>query len=340
MKMKRKWQYKALALGLAASMAMSMTACSSGKTDSANTSVVQQTTANQGENQKLLNETAQWMMEKVPEPAYGAVGGEWEILGLARSELEIPEEYFTTYAENVAAYTAENGGVLHEKKYTEYSRVILAWTALGRDATDVGGFNMLVPLADYEQTIFQGINGPAFALLALDSGNYEIPENTAGSTQATREMYVDYILSAELPEGGWSLNGGEAEIDITAMVLQALAKYQDRKDVAEATERGLTFLSKKQNSNGGYTSYDTESCESIAQVMVALGELGISIDDERFVKDGHTLKDRLLQFRTEDGAFCHILDDEEDLMATEQAFYALVSQDRQTQGKTSLYTMK
>ena len=38
-----------------------------------------------------------------------------------------------------------------------------------------------------------------FALLALDSGAYDIPENTAGTTQATRDGYVDYILNAELP---------------------------------------------------------------------------------------------------------------------------------------------
>ena len=94
------------------------------------------------------------------------------------------------YGERVAAYTAEQGGILHNRKYTEYSRVILAWTAIGRDASDVGGFNLLTPLADFEQTVFQGINGPIFALLALDSGNYEIPENIATSNQATRDMYV------------------------------------------------------------------------------------------------------------------------------------------------------
>lgn len=318
MRTKRKWLYTLLALVFV--LTATLTGCSSDQTD-------------------VLDETAQWMMEKVPEPTYGTVGGEWEILGLARSELDVPEEYFTTYAENVASYVAENAGILHEKKYTEYSRVILAWTAMGKDATDVGGFNLLEPLADYDKTTFQGINGPVFALLALDSGNYEIPEIVSDGTQATRDMYVDYILSAQLSDGGWSFGGSEAEVDITAMVLQALAKYQERSDVTQAIEDGLSILSEKQDSNGGYVSYDAESSESISQVMVALGELNIPIADERFVKDGHTLKDRLLQFQTEDGAFRHVMDEDEDLMATEQAFYALVSQMRQEQGKPSLYTM-
>ena len=136
------------------------------------------------------------------------------------------------------------------------------------------------------------------------------------------------------------MSGGDAEADITAMVLQALAKYQDREDVAEATERALEVLSEQQNEEGGYTAYDVESSETISQVIVALTELGISIDDERFVKNGRTLEDRLLDFRAEDGGFKHVLDGESDMIATEQAFYALVALDRAEQGMPSLYRLR
>ena len=289
-----------------------------------------------------ISATGKLLAESVTEPTYGSVGGEWLVMGLARSGLEISPEYFESYFQNLSAYTAQQGGVLHDRKYTEYSRVILAVTAIGRDPADVGGFNMLEPLADFEQTCFQGINGPVFALLALDSGDYEIPENTVGSTQATRELYVDYIINAQLPEGGWSLMGGEAEIDLTAMALQALAKYQDRKDVAEAVEKGIAILSDAQNEKGGYQFNQNEqaSCESVAQVIVALAELGISLDDSRFVKNGKTLLDGLMQFRQADGGFSHLVDGETDLLATEQAFYAMVAVDRVEKGEASLYRMK
>ena len=289
-----------------------------------------------------MQTTGEYLYGSVEEATFGSVGGEWLILGLARSGIDISEEYYETYFQNLSAYTAQQGGVLHTKKYTEYSRVILAVTAIGRDPADVGGFDMLVPLADFEQTVFQGINGPIFALLALDSGNYEIPENATDSTQATRDMYVDYIINAQLPEGGWSLVGGEAEIDVTAMALQALAKYQDRKDVAEAVEKGLTVLSERQNDQGGYqyNAAEQASCESVAQVIVALAELGIPLDDSRFVKNGNTLLDGLLQFRQEDGGFSHLIDGETDLLATEQAFYAMVAANRVAQGESSLYRMK
>ena len=247
---------------------------------------------------------------------------------------------FEAYFQKISAYTAQQVGVLHEKKYTEYSRVVLAVTALGYDPTDVGGFNMLQPLADFEQTVFQGVNGPAFALLALDSGNYEIPETITDSTQATRNLYVDYIINAQLPEGGWSMMGTEAEADVTAMLLQALAKYQDRKDVAEATEKALAVLSALQNENGGFGNGEMQSSETVSQVIVALTELDISLDDDRFVKNGKTLLDTLLEFQQEDGGFSHLIDGESDLLATEQAFYALVAADRMVKGESSLYRMK
>ena len=318
---------------------LSLTACGKKDNEAGQTVSPEQQQAVMAE---TVTKTGEFLHQSVAEPTYGSVGGEWLILGLARSDLEIPDEYYETYFQNLSAYTAQQGGVLHAKKYTEYSRVILAVTAIGRDPADVGGYNMLQPLADFEQTVFQGINGPIFALLALDSGNYEIPENVADSTQATRDMYVDYIINAQLPDGGWSLMGGEAEIDVTAMALQALAKYQDRKDVAEATQKGIEILSAQQNENGGYqyNANEQASSESISQVIVALSELGIPLDDSRFVKNGKTLLDALLQFRRTDSGFSHLIDGETDLLATEQAFYALVAASRVAQGESSLYNMK
>lgn len=327
---------KIVCILLAAAMLFILCGCSAEQTEQL--PAVTEVTVVTAEN--TLQKTAQWLRSEVPEAVFGSVGGEWLALGLARSELEGMEEYLLDYGERVAAYTAELGGVLHAKKYTEYSRVILAWTAIGRDATDVGGFNLLVPLADFEQTVFQGLNGPIYALIALDCGGYEIPENETFNTQATRDMYVDYIVNAEHPDGGWSLSNGPAEIDITAMALQALSKYQDRPDVQKAVERGLTYLSEKQNVNGGFADGNGETSEAISQTIVALTELGISLEDARFVKNGNTLKDALLRFQLSDGSFSHLMDSDTDLLATEQAFYALVAIDRMEQGMTSLYSMK
>lgn len=284
-----------------------------------------------------VSATANWLQETVSEPYYGSVGGEWLVFGLARSSEEVSEEYYLSYYDTLASIVKENEGILDEYKYTEYSRVIIALTAIGKDPTNVEGYNLLNPLADFENVIYQGMNGPIYALLALDSGNYEIPNVSNISVQATREMYVDYILNNEADNGGWGMTGGKADVDITAMALQALAKYQDRQDVADATERALDFLSDMQNENGGYISFGTENSETISQVIVALTELGIDIKDSRFVKKGNSLTDALLTFRTEEGAFLHTLESDANLMATEQAFYALVALDRAEKQESSLY---
>lgn len=285
----------------------------------------------------VLEMTADALIKITGEPIYGSVGGDWTAFGLARMDKEANAEWLETYYEKLEKYVADCGGVLDSRKYTEYSRTVIVLTAIGKDPTNVGGYNLLIPLADFEQTIFQGMNGPAYALLALDSGNYEIPENTVGTTQATRELYIDYILSKESPNGGWGLAGGEGEIDITAMVLQALAKYREREDVSAAIDRALVFLSEKQNDMGGYTAYEMDGSESVSQVIVALCELGIPINDERFVKNGRTLEDRLLDFMVEGEGFRHLLEEDPNVLATEQAFYALVAIDRAEKEMPSLY---
>ena len=286
-----------------------------------------------------LEQTAAYLREATPEPTFGSLIGDWTVLGLARSGVKVPANYYETYYKNVTAAVAEAGGRLSETKYTEYSRPVLALTAIGRDPRNVGGYDLLMPLADFDRATAQGVNGAIFALLALDSGKYEIPENPDAAVQATRQMYVDELLTRELPDGGWALTGGEPDVDITAMALQALAKYRDRQDVEDAVQRGLAALSALQEPNGAYLSWDEENSESVCQVIVALTELGISLDDERFVKNGQTLPQVLERFACEDGSYRHSLNGSSDEMATEQAFYALAAIHRAETGKTTLYDM-
>ena len=77
----------------------------------------------------------------------------------------------------------------------------------------------------------------------------------------------------------------------------------------------------------------------IAFTLVALTELGISPDDERFMKNGAAVEDVLLRFQLEDGSFAHTQDGGSDLTATTQALYALAAAQRQRDGKTTLYDM-
>ena len=300
--------------------------------------------ANKNDISSAVKESAEFMLGAVKTPQVGSIGGEWAVIGLARSGYSVPQEYWNDYYATVEEYVKSCDGVLHKKKYTEYSRVPVALTAIGADPTNVAGYNLLTPLGDFEKTIWQGINGPIWALIALDTGNYDIPINAEAKTQATRQLYIDEILSRQNNDGGWNLvsKGGDSisDPDITGMALQALAKYQQQSAVKAATDKALAWLSSAQDNRGGYSSWGTENSESVVQVMVALCELGIDINDSRFVKNGNSLLDNLMSFRNSNGSFRHTSDGRgSDQMAAEQGFYGIVAVMRAEQGKNSLYRM-
>ena len=272
---------------------------------------------------------------------------DWTALAMARTG--IADDY-AGYLARLQAYVerqyAENGG-LHAVKATEYHRIALTAAALGGDpaafgAKPDGTAIDLVAEGTYnwqgeEDLGGQGLNGWIFALLTMDAVGAEVPADARYS----RQDMLDAIVSAQLPDGGFSLGGGAMDVDITAMALQALAKYQDQKAVKTATDSALTWLSKNQDSKGGYASWGTTNVESVAQVIVALCELGMNLNDSRFVKNGHTLTENLLSFRQSNGGFYHVLDgsDGNNQMSAEQGFYALVAIDRAANGENSLYRM-
>ena len=273
-------------------------------------------------------------------PTVGSVGGDWIIIGLARSGRDVPDAYY----DNVVDYVKQNindAEQLHRSKSTDNSRVILALTAMGKDVTDVDGHDLLQGLTDMAYLTKQGINGPVWALIAFDSGKYEIPAAHEGAKQVTREELIAYILSAQLEDGGWALSGDVGDPDMTAMALQALAPYYDTDEaVAAVVDAALKALSDAQQEDGGFGSGGTANSESAAQVIVALAALDIDPNtDERFVKNGRSVIDALCGYYVDGGGFRHLSDGERDGMATEQGYYALAAYYRFLGGQTSLYDM-
>jgi hypothetical protein len=302
---------------------------------------------------KQMASTAAFMQNAVKDPAVSSIGGDWTVLALARSGLNVPQAYYNKYYANVEATLKEKSGKLHSVKYTEYDRVILALTAIGKSVDNVAGYDLLEPLADFDTLIKQGINGPIFALLALDSKDYEIPAAAGVKTQTTRELLVEFILNREVKGGGWALgaNPSAADPDITAMALQSLTPYYaSDESVKTAVERGIAWLSNAQREDGGFAIGDAANSESIAQVIVALTGLGINPhQDARFVKQGHSALQALLGYAAPNGGFYHIKQGgadnggaapgEVDLMASDQALYALAAYKRFIEKQPSLYDM-
>ena len=267
-------------------------------------------------------------------PGVGSTGGEWMTIGLARSGRPVPAGYYDNVVEYVKA-KADANERLHRAKVTDNARVILALTAIGKDVTNVGGHNLLKGLDNMAYVQKQGINGPIFTLIALDSHNYP----TMGDV--TREKLIQVILDAQLPGGGWNLSGENADTDMTAMAIQALAPYyKTNETVKAAVDKALEALSALQRNDGGFGSWGTVNSESCDQVIVALTALGIDpTTDSRFVKNGNTVLDALAGFYVTGGGFKHTADGERNGMATEQGYYALAAYYRFVNAQTRLYDM-
>ena len=267
-------------------------------------------------------------------PTVNSTGGEWMVIGLARSGRTVPAGYYDNVVEYVKA-NADANERLHPAKVTDNARVILALTAIGKDVTNVGGHNLLKGLDSMDYVQAQDINGPIFTLIALDSHNYP----TMGDV--TREKLIQVILDAQLNDGGWNLSAENADPDMTAMAIQALAPYyKTNETVKAAVDKALEALSALQRSDGGFGSWDTVNSESCAQVIVALTALGIDpTADSRFVKNGHTVLDALAGFYVTGGGFRHTAGGERNDMATEQGYYALAAYYRFANTQTRLYDM-
>lgn len=297
------------------------------------TSVKTDTTKKDVDYASAAKSTAKSLIEGVSSPTVAQTGGEWLILALARGDYEVADGYFAKYYENVCKTLAENDGVLHDTKYTEYARVTLALTAIGENPTDCGGYDLTAPLKDFDKVTAQGMNGPVFALLALDSGNY--------GDEEICNRYVTHILSMQNSDGGFGVATGTAsDVDMTAMTLTALANYRSDDAVAKAIDKALEYISKQQNNSGTFGGTTSASAESNAQVLTAMSALGIDVNDSRFVKKNKTVLDGLMSFYIDGKGFSHTAGSKTvNAMATEQALYSLAAYDRAVNGRNALYDM-
>ncbi len=285
--------------------------------------------------QKIYAETRAYLGAYAEKDPAGV--SDWVALGLSRDGVKLDDAYYNA----VCAYVAENindKGQLSSRLSTENSRRILALTAIGRDVTNVAGHDLLTGLSDLSYVTRQGLNGAVYALLALDCGGYDVPE---GGT-ATREALINAILDKALPAGGWAYSGTEADPDMTAVAMQALAPYYgSNESVKSAVDKALEVLSAMQTENGGFISSGSENSESSAQVVIALTALGIDPEkDARFVKNGKSALDALCSYAVEGGGFKHIAADAApDAVATQQGYCALVAYQRFKNGSSRLYYM-
>ena len=294
----------------------------------------------------VLNATMAQLAATVTEPVFGTTAGEWTVFSLARGNYYTKDNaYFTDYYDrivetvNTTAASVNLNGALHKNKSTENSRLIVALSAIGKDATSVGDWDLVEAYSanGFSWIKKQGLNGTIWALIALDSNNY------ATSDPTIRQQCIDSILSLQHDDGGWALQANltyASDPDVTGMALTALYPYRNQPEVAAAAEEAFACLSAMQHDNGTFASGGSECSESCSWVIVSTTAWGINPDtDSRFIKNGNSVVDALLTHYLEDEKmFQHIIGAGSNAMATDQSCYGLVAYDRFINNKAALYT--
>ncbi|WP_415803243.1 prenyltransferase/squalene oxidase repeat-containing protein, partial [Bacillus albus] len=244
------------------------------------------------------------------------IESDWVALGLSRSGKNVPIEAKLNYIKSATEKVEKR---INRFSATDLARTIIMMNAMQADPTKVGEHNLVQKL--YESDKVNSVTGYTFALLAFDTKKYEVPVNSKWN----RVALVDALLNAQHTDGGWTYDSASSKdstssVDVTGMVLSALAPYQDRPDVKPAVEKAVAYLYKEQLDNGGFSADGQENSNSIAQAIIGLS-LVKDVDQNRL----HKAVQNLLSYQIPNGEFKWLPSDQNGSgMATEQALLALL----------------
>ncbi|MFU1886374.1 DUF4430 domain-containing protein [Bacillus wiedmannii] len=244
------------------------------------------------------------------------IESDWVALGLSLSGKNVPIEAKLNYVKSVTGKVEKR---INRFSATDLARTIIMMNAMQADPTKVGEHNLVQKL--YESDKVNSVTGYTFALLAFDTKKYEVPVNSKWN----RVALVDALLNSQHTDGGWTYDSASSKdsassVDVTGMVLSALAPYQDRPDVKTAVEKAVAYLYKEQLENGGFSADGQENSNSVAQAII-----GLSLVKDVDQNSLHKAVQNLLSYQLPNGEFKWLPGDQNGSgMATEQALLALL----------------
>ena len=218
------------------------------------------------------------------------------------SGADVPDGFYDEYLQALADWL---DAAAQSSRYAYIPTAIRTVASMGLDVTDFAGHDLMDALRKPE--LVEADEDRLDMLMDLDAAG------DAGKTDefnALREQLLTEALARQQSSGEFRYTskwpaelkqkGVDGEPDrfdyilLTAKSVQALAPYQDRKDVSAAIDKALDYLSEQQLPSGGFVKYGDEDVEEDAAVLEMLAALDISLTDERFTKDGHTVLDGMM----------------------------------------------
>lgn len=286
----------------------------------------------------VIDEAIEWK-EDNDSPFYG-IGSEsadMYIIALKRMGASYDYNKYLSGLDGVAAaYGAENDA-------SDMQRTVIATVASGGDSRNVGGRDLVADSTYYRDVTSPldkgGADGFSWALMALDSGDYETPDWAVRD----RNEIIAGLLSYQNTDGSFG-NG----VFSTASAITALAPYykvsgsytvtQNQTgwvlDVSpkEAVDAAVGYLEKTQTKDG-----DWGDLKSTAMSVIALSSVNVDADeDKRFNAKNGSAIDGLLMYQEKKGGFSADLN-KIDGEATSWAICALTSHLRMMQNKTPIF---
>lgn len=259
----------------------------------------------------------------------------WASLTMQKLGLKGGETYIKDNASSIIS------GELQYFSNADLEKLIMNLTAMGYTPYNFAGENLVSELLNRNESGLL-INDAAFALLTYNYANIDESYNL------TKEKLISFILSKKVTYNengnkisGWTLSGSKINPDITGIVLNALAPYNDdsHPQVKQAISDAVNGLSLIQNENGYLSDNFGIFSESQSFAIMGLVSVGENPEGPKFTKSKGDLVSALISFKGDNGQYKHDLSGSNNYMATEEAFRAFYALNQyKAVGKYNFYT--
>ncbi len=235
-----------------------------------------------------------------------------QLLAREKMNIKMTEEEQAKLREIMAVIVGAGGETyLGRASYTYAAGAVRAMQYLGMDPGDINGLDYIVPLTNTSKaapTSTQNFNSYLYDIASIDP---EVWRSRGVDGDMLAEQFITRVLADQTLDGGFddfygysvatAKEGqtviGQGSVPETISALSALALYRDKENVAAAIEAGLTYLSSVQLADGSFECWgDTPNGAVTLSMLSLMDKLDISIDDERFVKNGNTVADAMRTF--------------------------------------------
>lgn len=235
-----------------------------------------------------------------------------QLLAREKMNIKMTEEEQAKLREIMAVIVGAGGETyLGRASYTYAAGAVRAMQYLGMDPGDINGLDYIVPLTNTSKaapTSTQDFNSYLYDIASIDP---EVWRSRGVDGDMLAEQFINRVLADQTLDGGFdgyygysvatAKEGetviGQGSVPETISALSALASYRDKENVAAAIEAGLTYLSSVQLADGSFECWgDTPNGAVTLSMLSLMDKLDISIDDERFVKNGNTVADAMRTF--------------------------------------------